>query len=231
MKFRNSVAAIALTLGAAFAGQASAGTVTVFSNPVSGFYGDCSFSTTCASSAGRGDDFAGQAFTLSSAQSINAAGFTELDWGGNSTAANWAIYEADGAGGLPGTLVASGSNAPLTQTLQGNQYGYNIVQETFGLGSNVSLASGSYYFAVQAISPIFDTYLSQGLNGGAVETHDGGASWSSGYEYMNGVAVSLYEVAGGVPEPATWVMLLLGVAAVGAAMRAPRRRDALVAAA
>lgn len=228
MKFRSSVAAIALTLGFGLAGQAFAGTVTVFSNPVF-TYGsaDCSFSTTCASMAGRGDDFAGQAFTLSSAQSINAASFTELDFGGNSTAANWAIYQADGAGALPGTLVASGSNAPLTQTPEGN----DIIQENFGLGTNVSLASGSYYFAVQAVSPTFTTFLMQGLNGGAVETHDGGASWSSGYESMNGVAVGLYDVAGGVPEPSTWVMLLLGVAAIGAAMRAPRRREGLVAAA
>lgn len=32
------------------------------------------------------------------------------------------------------------------------------------------------------------------------------------------------DVAGGVPEPATWAMMLLGLGAIGAAMRATRRR-------
>lgn len=214
MKLRNLGAALALSAGLGLSGQAFAGTVTVFSNPlVSGGNQNCAFATACGSFGPFGDDFAGQAFTLSSSASINAASFvTHSVSSGPIGSANWAIYQANGAGGLPGTLVASGAGEPLSPTLLGGGYS----AENFGLGGNVDLSSGSYYFAVQVDSALI--WLMQGQNGGAVETHDGGSTWSNSYEGINGVAVSLYDVTG-VPEPATWAMLILGVAMIGFAAR------------
>jgi len=45
------------------------------------------------------------------------------------------------------------------------------------------------------------------------------------------IAFEVADIAGGVPEPAAWAMMLLGIGAVGAAMRAGRGRYKLTAAA
>ena len=90
----------------------------------------------------------------------------------------------------------------------------------------VALGPGTYYLAIQAISPTIDTYLSLGAIGGAAETHDGGTTWSPWYEGLAGVAVDIYGSTG-VPEPAAWTMMLVGFAGVGFALR--RRNRALAA--
>jgi hypothetical protein len=124
---------------------------------------------------------------------------------------------ADGSTGLPGTLLFSGSGAPITSR---TSLGAGYVQAYFGLPS-VTLGPGSYYFAVQAISSEFRTYLAEGtLTSGSAETHDGGASWGQLYEGLPSVAVSLSD--SGVPEPASWALLLTGLAVLGPALRRAR---------
>ena len=191
---------IALAIGAfgLVADSALANTV-VFNNPWNSLSpaGSCAFSTICAAAVTIGNDFAAQMFTLRSAQTINSASFTELDLGTQATAANWGLYSANDAGGLPGTRLYSGTNAPLTGTIlaTGILGHYNATQENFNLRS-VTLGPGSYYFAVQAQSPVFETYLSQGtLRSGAAETTDGGATWASGWQGYTDVAVGLYTSA------------------------------------
>src|SRR5207248_1709645 len=102
--------------------------------------------------------------------------------------------------------------------------GNQNVQSFFNLPS-VSLDAGSYYFAVQSVTGSFQNYLSQGVAGfGAAETHDGGASWSPGYENFNSVAVGLYDNSvGGVPEPTSWALMLVGFGGLGAMLRRTRR--------
>jgi hypothetical protein len=99
----------------------------VYNNPTDLSTGDCSFSTNCAAVVGRGNDFAGQAFSLSNATVIQSASFVELrgSSAGVPTGINWMILNANGGDGAPGTLVASGSNAPVAQIdPHGTNYGY-----------------------------------------------------------------------------------------------------------
>ena len=214
----------ALLLGAC--GPAMASTV-VFDNPSNFAQGDCSYSTTCAADVGRGDDFAAQLFTLSSGVTLTGGSVTNFmdpsQSGANPTSINWKFLAADGLGGLPGTSLFSGSSVVTSHDSVGSLFGfYDASKSSFAL-PNVSLAAGNYYFAVQAVSGVFQTYLSQGvLPGGAAESFDGGASWNFGYENLPSVAVSLSS-GGAVPEPASWAMMLGGFGAIGGAMRARRK--------
>jgi hypothetical protein len=173
--------------------------------------GDCSFSTTCAAEAGRGDDFAAQLFSLGSATDITGGQWTELDVGPTSTAVNYAFYSD--VGGLPGTLLFSGSS-PDTATVLDDSSNPPFVQELISFGiSSVSLPAGSYFFAIQSVSTNFETYLQEGaVNSGAAETMDGGATWISRYQGFGGVSVALTST---IPEPSTWAMMLLGFAGLG----------------
>jgi hypothetical protein len=227
MKISLTVAAAAVALMGSATG-ANAGLL--FSNPFLTGNFDCSFSTTCAAVVGRGDYFAGQEFTLASAAVVSAADFLEVDDGTAPgkipTDVNWGFLVNDGPGGLPGTILASGTDT-LTGVSVGTDptFGLNISRMSWTLGT-VALGPGTYYLAIQAISPTFDTWLNQGvLTTGAVGSADGGVTWAPGYAcFPNGgclssVAVDLYGTGGGVPEPATWALMLVGVGGVGVALR------------
>jgi hypothetical protein len=214
--------------GAAFAALSMAGAASadvIYNNPiVINGLGDCSFSTTCAASVGRGDEFAAQRFTLTSAAVVTGASFSEYDLGTTPTDANWGFLVADGAGGLPGTILAAGSDTITSSVVIGSIGGLSVSQNFFGVGP-IALSPGTYYFALQAVSSVFATYLGQGADmTGAAESNDGGVTWAFGYEngaggdQLGGVAVELFGPST-VPEPAAWAMMLVGFAGLGAALR------------
>ena len=214
-----------LMAGAALAavGFTSANAGTVYYNP-SVFYGDCSFNTTCAASVGRGDDYALQAFTLTAPDVLTGAGFNELDFGTGPTSVNWGIIAADGIGGAPGTILTAGSNDVERVQNLGSQYGYQLNQERFRLGT-VALAAGTYYLAVQAVTSTFYDYLTQGVNDtGAFETQDGGSTFTPTYEGIGGVSTIIFDNNSGVPEPSAWALMLVGFGGLGVALR--RRNSA-----
>lgn len=203
------------------AGAASANIV--YNNPiVLNGIGDCSFSTTCAASVGRGDEFVAQKFTLTSAAVVTGASFSEYDHGITPTDANWGFLVADGAGGLPGTILSAGTDTITSSVVLGSIAGLSVSQNFFGVGP-IALDPGTYYFALQAVSPAFETYLGQGVDTtGAAESNDGGVTWAFGYEngvggaQLGGVAVELF---GSVPEPSAWALMLVGFAGLGAVLR------------
>jgi hypothetical protein len=207
----------------------------VYSNPYDpAITGNCMFSSICGTAQGKPNDFGAQSFTLAATTTIQSASFTELDVSTSSTAVNWMFLRANGAGGLPGTLVASGASSIFSTTvgLWGvRQSSYTINQENFDVGS-VTLNAGTYYFAVHSTSSAYSTYLSTGsTSSGAAETPDGGLTWTGTYQTHPSIAISLDSTAlssavSAVPEPSTWAMMLLGFAGVGF-MGYRRRKSAL----
>jgi hypothetical protein len=167
---------------------------TIFDNPyVFGSGGDCSFSTTCAATVGRGDDFAAQSFTVTSSMVATSASFTELDLGTTPTDVNWGFVNNDGPGGLPGTFLSAGEDVVSSVQFLGTDGIYNVDKIFFNVGPQ-ALDPGTYYLAIQAVSPTFYTYL--GFGAGQVR---------------------------GLPEPATWALMLVGVGAIGGALRRRER--------
>ena len=111
------------------------------------------------------------------------------------TAVDWEIFTA--SGGLPGTLVASGvSSIAQSQDLgpvtTGGQT-YEMFQEFFGFSPVLLTAGTEYFLALHGESTNPGNFLWQGLtDSGAAESTSGASGpWSSGYEGIGGVAVTL----------------------------------------
>ena len=216
MKLKLFCACVVASAGVAAGASAGA----IFNNPYNSVSpdGDCAWSTTCAAQLGFGDDYAAQAFTVTSPVVVTAASFTELDYGVTPTDINWGFAEANGPGGSPGTILQAGTDSVARTAVLGTASPYLIEQGFFNVGP-MALGPGTYYFALQGISSTFYTYLAEGtLLNGAYETMDGGVTWTSTYEGFPSVAIGLYG-AGGVPEPAAWTMMLLGFGLIGGALR------------
>jgi len=189
---------------------------------------NCAFNTVCGPNSGAGDDYAAQLFTLGNKTTILSASYVLINQGYDlPTEANWKILAADGVGGLPGAVLASGTSSLLAETAHlGDIFGMSADIQYFGF-NGVTLASGSYYFAVQAVSPSQGNYLAAGtLDGGAAEFYQG--NWQATYQTFPSVAVALYNNVAmvPVPEPTTYAMLLGGLAMLGVAVRR-RRGDAV----
>lgn len=212
----------------AISSTASAGTI--YTNEYSGDPGNCLFNSQRAATYTGTDTFAAQRFTLSSTATALSGSFVSLNFDGGGTSVNWKFYDDDGAGGLPGTLLGSGNSlfAAESGDLGGGNNHEIAIRTSFDFPS-ITLAAGSYFFAVQYVTPHLRTYLVPGVaNSGGAQTNDGGASWTPGFQGMGGVAVALYDThvdgsGAAVPEPAAWAMMLLGFGGMGAVLRNRRR--------
>ncbi|MGH9444185.1 MAG: PEP-CTERM sorting domain-containing protein [Terriglobia bacterium] len=185
--------------------------------------GNCAYNTACGPTF-TGNTYAAQEFTLSSAATVTGAGFNSVVPGGiYGTSAYYYILAANGAAGLPGTVLASGSSS-LSETAGPNGYNDDTTNYSFAIPS-LDLTAGTYYLAFQDVTTDFEDYLSLGVaSGGDAQSNDGGTSWISGYPNIPGlalasVAISVYGTTATVPEPTTLALFGIGLLGLGIARR------------
>jgi hypothetical protein len=241
MRFKRGLTGLALAAAMiSFASAACAGATpsVLYDNPYSAAAdnGSCLWSSTCAADQLAPVFLAAQSFNLGSSASLTSASFIELDLGDNApTSVGWDIYSENASTGLPGSLIASGVSDVTTTTSLGTDSsgGYSITQGAFSLPS-VTVAGGSYYLAIQGVSPSFDDFLAQGLSStGAAQSTDGGLTFTAGYGLAEDTVTSLAVSISGAttvsaaPEPSAWALMILGVGVVGALLRLNRRHGAM----
>jgi hypothetical protein len=157
----------------------------------------------------------GDTFTLSSAATVTGVTFGAWTASGQTIAGiDWGITNING-------VVAYNATAPVTDgpVLFTNGYGYDISTDTFSTGG-LSLPAGSYYLWLQNAT---------GTDAAAWDINNGPSSsyFAEGGTFYgpSGYGSEAFQILGGsgVPEAATWTMMLLGVGCIGGALRARRR--------
>ena len=153
-------------------------------------------------------------FTLSAGASVTGLTLTAYNIGGYSALSNFTfeIYDATHS-----TILFSRSVSPSLVSVGGSD------AQVTGNFAAINLAAGSYWAGF--IAPHFAVTGFGGGNGGLIDTtpHTGNQvltlGGNTGYQLLGG---------GGVPEPASWALMLLGVGCLGATLRT-RRKAALAA--
>lgn len=209
MKMRGMTAALALALGTIVAGSANAATF------ISTFQG-ATFNVTTVSSNEFTFDITGVnslSGNWSTATYLGAFAFGNI----NGTSSGVTATEITPAGGtattVPGGLNSGGCN------------GSGAAFTCFNFNPNIALSSavaGELKFDIKAASGAFD------FSGDLPHLKIDWASSSSSDEHVGDLYSQDIPLGKtpppGVPEPATWGLMIVGVAAMGAAMRQHRRK-------
>lgn len=109
-------------------------------------------------------------------------------------------------------FTVEGHSVTLTQQLNLKQIANNQFQVTWGTGATKSVNLGA--IGILDITPLGSAFQYQGGSGGG-----GGGSMRTTF--------LLHAAAGGVPEPASWALMIAGFGLAGAALR--RRGEAALA--
>ena len=154
-------------------------------------------------------------FTLGSTYDISNIRF----WSIQSAAADysgslsWAIY--GNAGGNPGAVLKSGLSSAVA-TATGLSSGFGYAEYVFNIGTTFQLAAGNYWLGL-ANNPLNPGNPSEMLwettstaTGSQAKYLDGSTWFGSG----NDLAFRIDGSVPVIPEPDTWALLLIGMAAV-----------------
>jgi hypothetical protein len=169
-------------------------------------------------------------FRLTAPAALTGASFYALDLFDRiqGPALDYAFF-AD-AGGLPGTLLASGSALDLILQPLGPQGGFGDPEYrvSFRFADAVALAADTdYWFGLRFEDGTSDTldiyWVNVPANGTALGAYllDGG--WSAS---INEASFALEAAGPAVPEPGSWALLIAGFGLTGATLRHRRPRNA-----
>ncbi len=175
-----------------------------------------------------GGNYAEDSFTIGTSATVNGVDFAAWNYPTSSTTTtvDWAIFSGLRAPyTASGPLIASGTSSVTSSYILTNTSGYAVNTDTFAIPTT-TLAKGTYSLY---IGNAFDTYGAENIlwdvNGGPstalVHTNFGPFE---AYQFSNTFQI-LGSVAGGVPEPATWALMLIGFGGLGGLLR---RRGSIV---
>ena len=154
-------------------------------------------------------------FTLSSTTTIT--GFTFGGWtytGDTLTSVDWGISSA--------VDYAISGTVSLTKGSGGNNgFGFDVYEYGASIAP-LTLAAGTYYFGLQNVVTAQSNYGFWDINNGPSIAFENQIGNVNGYVSAGSNSTSFTLLSSGVPEPASWAMMLGGFSLVGSAMR--RRR-------
>jgi len=179
-----------------------------------------------------GEDYGvSDSFTLGAASTISSVDFGVWTYPGDTVSTvDWGITTVYGSGSFdPSNFIAGGTATVLSGPTSLNSLGWPIGVDSFSTGA-VSLGAGTYYLVLQNAVAV-----NAGAPDGNPVYWDETDGLSSAY---SSILNSLYNAATGasgsesfqifgtsgveVPEPASWVLMLIGFAGLGAPLRAAR---------
>ena len=220
MKMKALLAGASMALGLSLLGAAGAANAGALYQQAwdgsSNFYASQNDSGSNGNFATVADDF-----KLSSASTVTGVEFVGAFFNPATamTINNFTInFYADNAG-KPGAQVGTASGAPTVVSL-GSPGGYPTADYTVGVGS-LDLNAGAYWVSIVpdlTFPPQWGIGTSATGNNNAQQTFFGTTT-----DLGINAAFSIDGTAG-VPEPASWALMLLGVSGVGAALRTRRRK-------
>ncbi len=213
MKIVNVFAGAALALSVAALSQpAAASSVLYDSGPIDG--------NTNAVEIDTGSNQAGGAsFTVGHNSKVTGVTFGAWTEGGALTNVDWGITDQFGTVEDDGTAVVTEGSL-----LFNNVFGFDVRTDSFST-SPVQLTAGTvYYLWLQGATSA--TLVGWDANSGSSNSY-----FAQGvFDGFSGLGSVAFQILGNsVPEPATWTMMLLGVAGLGASLRMRRRTAAAIA--
>ncbi|HEX4709645.1 MAG TPA: PEPxxWA-CTERM sorting domain-containing protein [Phenylobacterium sp.] len=206
------------TIAAALALAGSAQASVLYDSPSSGFaVGNNTISEFL------GSNWAADSFTLSAPATVVGVKFDSwTDPGTIVQSVDWTIWDADGS-------LASGTAAVTSVHFAVNLAGFDINFDQFSI-PDLSLAAGAYWLQLSNAMGNGSTMIGwdSTVNSSSLFINNGGAQFPNTFQILGADPDRGVPPAGGVPEPASWALLIAGFAGVGAALR--RSRGAALAA-
>ena len=153
----------------------------------------------------------GFAFSLSNAQSVNALGYNTLNLTGDQTVGLW-----DSTGNLLASATVGTSSAVTGNYAWSTIAPLNLGAGTYRIGGTFTGGDFVSNLAGVTTAPGF-TWLTDYQQQGAGLLFP--TVTTNNFYGQNGIALVNLSLGGGVPEPATWALMILGMGAVGGALR------------
>ncbi len=163
-------------------------------------------------------------FTLASTSTITGVNFGVWSFPGDTmSTVDWAITSTPNAYPIDGTAAVTNGATSV------NGFGYDLSWDSFSTGA-VTLGPGTYYLVLQNAGVPTGDPIYWDINNGPSTAYENTIGDVNGslFPGTNSDAFQILGTTGGVPEPATWAMSILGFGMLGSVLR--RRKVAAVAA-